>query len=87
MCFIWWLILSANNQDEILIAFEEGIKDNIVLDHQKQFNLFLKAGIKVAALFTKMGKAKGHSLSAVQMGEEKQCWHWGYRMQQLYWAS
>lgn len=61
MCCIWWLILSANNQAEILIAFEKGIKDDIVLDHQKQFNLFLKAGIKVAALFTKTGKAKGHS--------------------------
>lgn len=77
-------MLSANNQAEILIAFEKGIKDDIVLDHQKQFNLFLKAGIKVAALFTKTGKAKGHSLSAVQMGEEKQCSDWGYRMLQLY---
>lgn len=54
-------MLSASNQAEILIAFEEGIKDDIVLDHQKQFNLFLKAEIKVAALFTKMGKAKGRS--------------------------
>lgn len=77
-------MLSANNQAEILIAFEKGIKDDIVLDHQKQFNLFLKAGIKVAALFTKTGKAKGHSLSAVQMGEEKECSDWGYRMLQLY---
>lgn len=84
MCFIWRLILSANNQAQILIAFEEGIKDDIVLDHQKQFNLFLKAGIKVAALFTKMGKARGHSLSAVQMGEEKQFSDWAYRMLQLY---
>lgn len=61
----------------MLIAFGEGINDDIVLDHQKQFNLFLKAGIKVATFFKKMEKGNGRSLLAVQTGEEKQRSNWG----------
>ena len=67
----------ANKQADILIAFEEGINHYTVLDHQKQFNLFLKAGIKVATLFAKTEKANGRSLVAVQTGEEKQHSNWG----------
>lgn len=75
--FVQWLILYANNQAEILIDFGEGINDGIVLDHQKWCNMFLKAGIQVAILFTKMEKVNGRSLLAVQTGEEKQCPTWG----------